>query len=271
MNLIGVGSVLLGALLMLNVIPLASLQIDTTPPTIYAVYPVDGATYQRVDQLSVSVWDDNGISGGMVSMSWSGQTALYNMDPFGGEWGAVLGAAQVLTTPGSYTATFTVTDNAGNSRTASTTFKIGSYTLAGKWTMNDILVTSPNQKVLLNKPTVTFSFVKETTATSVEDRAIAVSVTCVTSSTPSCSQLSSTSIPMSLNPLTHTWTGSATFPDGTYSILMKADAGGAGVIAMNIVGQFGGSTLPGLSTNTVAGAVLMIFGVVLIVKRKETI
>ena len=271
MNLVGVGSVLLGALLMLNVIPLASLQIDTTPPNIYAMYPTDGATYQRVDTLRVSAWDDSGLMGGMVSMSWSGQVALQATDPFGGEWGYDLGSAQVLTATGTYTATFTVTDNAGNSKTASTTFKIASGTLSGKWKMNDVTVTSSNQKVVLNKPQVTFTFTKDVTATSVEDRAVAVSVTCVSSLTASCSQLSSTSIPMSLDPLTHTWTGSASFPDGTYSLILKADAGSAGVIALNIVGNFGVSSLPPISMNMLAGAILMVFGVVLIVKRKETI
>ena len=137
-----------------------------------------------------------------------------------------------------------------------------SGTLTGKWYINDMEVTSPDQIVTLHINTVTFRFMKTSAEPPDAD------VTCTVSGLPSSLTLPNTA--------TTIWEGTVDVPNGSYILTLTASTSSSGSVTMalysfTMFGSDGGDG--GLTLNfgyvSVAGLTCIGIGLFLKLKRRK--
>jgi len=132
--------------------PMVTVVLDTTPPVFSTTRPDDGQTYTELTKIICYVED---AESGMESVTCTIDGTLHTLNKisdicFTKDIPAV--------SAGSHTFEFTATNNAGLTNTKSGTFTI--YTeLQGKWYINDVEITSPDQTVYFTTTSLTFKWV----------------------------------------------------------------------------------------------------------------
>lgn len=242
--------------------PFILLVVDNTPPVFSTslMLPLDGGSYTSLDSVWVCVYDsESGIASVKCTIGSTTYTLSY-VETSGGyeKWKYTLPSP--ITASGTYSFTFTATNNAGLSSTKSGTFYI--YTaLQGKWYVNNIEITSSDQKVYSTSTTVTFKFQK---TSGIEDSKITCTII----------EGSSTILTLSLTDSTnHIWTGSYTFSAGTHNLQLKANDG-TNTLIYSIVGLEVPGAVYGLNITTqqmllLSGVILSIAGFVLYFRKKK--
>jgi len=269
---VGIALVIVGLVLFASPVDfigigLAQVVVDTTPPQFLSTFPAHTGWYSTVTAFSVRV-DDGAEGSGVYSVSAilnefpAVSLAKSTFDP--SAWTVKL--ASPITQTGNYILKFIATDYARNGNNINIAFSVGPLTLAGKWFINNIEISTSTDKFITQSRTVTFKFVKDPNVL-VSSSQITVTVSCDSSKTPSCSQAFTTRTLPTTD--TQTWTTSVTIPDGRYSFVLKADAGSAGVVALNFVGEIGNVSPFNITAQQILGVVITIFGVALIAKGDE--
>jgi len=203
---------------------LAELIVDAAPPEIVETFPAKTTYSESISVVRARVRDAvSGVKGVYVSIAWGGEykirqlpLTLVSGDSKDGVWEANL--ATPLTEPTQYIAIFQAGDEADNWLNHMVEFYI-TYNLKGRWFINDIEITSPDQKVYLKTTTITFKFV-ETEGPPPTHVTVTVSWTGTTTG--------STTLPfLQMQPegTPPTWQKTLTFPEGTYSVVLKATDG----------------------------------------------
>jgi hypothetical protein len=261
MQIAGIILILVGFLFFINVIPLVSLVVDTTPPVVSTTVPSNGTVYQSIDKLTVYCYDtDSGIASVTTVIDSTSYTLNYiSKEPQSPYQIWELSLSTPITTSKTYSFSTTVKNNAGLTTTVSGTFII--YTqLQGKWFVNDQEITSTSQTVYSSSTTVSFKFQKTAGIADsylscwVEEGGTKILTLTLTNST------------------NHIWTGSYTFSTGTHNLALKTNDG-TSTITMNIVGlqigeEWTAPSLPPIALNQLLGVGLMVVGAVLVFQKK---
>jgi len=149
-----------------------------------------------------------------------------------------------ITASGEYTFTWVITNKVGLKTEVTGIYRV--YTaLQGKWYLNDIEITSPIQTVYSTNLMVSFKFVK---TAGIEDSNIVCMV-----------WREGDKILVLQNTAVSTWTGSYTFTEGKYTLLLKAFDGTTNVIMSILDANVGGGMI-GLSLYDV----IKIFGAIMV-------
>lgn len=232
---------------------------DTTPPEWMiasdgrvAIYPCDGETYDKVSAVIVGVEDpESGVNsviavvdGASYSLTQSRLVWKVTFEPLSG---------------GEHTVELTATNNNGLTNTYVATFWVYS-SLQGKWYINTIEITSPDQEIRLTTLTLTFQFVK---TVGVADS----KVSCVVDwAGPEAGTIKLT------NTATSTWTGTKTLTQGgTYTVTLTADDG-VSEITMSIFDLGVGPQpieWPRLNPMSILGLACMFIGTIMIATSKR--
>ena len=145
------------------VYPFVTLVVDTTPPEVASSVPENGGTYASLNRVSVYTRD---LESGIQSASFTvtiGNTGVqyaltYDPNVVNGNW--QYWYANVTPTdfsPGQYSFSFTIINNAGLKTTFSGVFTI--YTqLQGNWYINNQQITSSSQTIYSTSTSVSFKF-----------------------------------------------------------------------------------------------------------------
>jgi len=253
---LGIALIAIGA-----VYPFVTLVVDTTPPEIAGTMPKNGGVYAQLTALDVHCRDlESGIKSVQMVINGTSYGLKYQAaSPSypGYDWWMKDLSYTPINTPGKYTYTVTVTNNAGLQTSLSGTFTI--YTqLQGKWYINDIEITSSSQTIYSQSTTVSFKFQK---TAGIDDKYISCWVE------EGGTKILTLSLTDSTN---HIWTGSYTFTAGTHNLAIKAHDGTT-TITYSIVGL----TIPGavvwvMTTQQaliLAGVLALVAGAVMRVKK----
>jgi hypothetical protein len=239
--------------------------VDTTPPVVDGTCPSDGSTYQSLDKITVYCYDtESGIASVTVTIAGAVYTLSYvSKEPQSPYeiWQASISPA--LSTPGTYSYSITVINNAGLKTTQSGSFTI--YTqFQGKWYINNIGITSSSQTIYSIGTTVSFKFQK---TAGIDDSKISCWVE------EGGMKILTLTLTDSTN---HVWTGSYTFTQGKHVLTLKA-SDGISAVTMSITNLQVGETqkppqelpqeLPHFNTGQLFGFVLIIVGAVLALKK----
>jgi len=263
MQIAGVILILVGLLFFTNVLAFVTVVVDTTGPEIAGTTPANGVTYAQLTSLDVHCRDlESGVKSVQMVINGTSyglkyQAASPNYPNY--DWWTKDLSYTPINTPGTYTYTVTVTNNAGLQTSQSGTFTI--YTqLQGKWFVNDQEITNTSQTVYSTSTTVTFKFQK---TAGIADSYLSCWV-----------QEGGTKIlTLTLTDTTnHIWTGSYTFSAGSHNLALKANDGTT-TITMSIVGLQTGeqpTTLqpPPIGLNQMLGIALIAVGAVLAFKKR---
>jgi len=193
--------------------PMVTVVLDTTAPVFSTVQPDNGKTYTSLTKIICYVED---VESGMKSVTCTIDGTVYTLDKLS----EIVFTKDIPAVPaGSHTFTYTATNNVGLTSTKSGTFNI--YTeLQGKWYINDVEITSPDQTVYFTTLSLTF---KWTTT-------VGVCKTCkIAWSGPETSSFES------LCPSSGTWSyGPRGFMAGKYSMTLTATDDKGKTIVMNV-------------------------------------
>jgi hypothetical protein len=241
--------------------PFVTLVVDTTGPEIAGTTPANGVVYAQLTSLDVHCRDlESGVKSVQMVINGSSyglkyQAASPNYPNY--DWWTKDLSYTPINTPGTYTYTVTVTNNAGLQTSQSGTFTI--YTqLQGNWYINGQQITSTSQTVYSTSTTVSFKFQK---TAGIADSYITCWV----------EEGGTKILTLTLTDTTnHIWTGSYTFSAGTHTLSLKA-YDGTTTITYSIVGL----TIPGavvwvMTTQqalVLAGVLALVAGVVMRVKK----
>jgi len=200
------------------VYPMVTVVMDDSPPEVYATAPADGVTYaiENINDLvsvqcrdlesgikAVSFKLDGGVVYGLDFKTNAGNWEIWDMSNY----------SPIPISSGSHTFWFGIINNNDLTTEISGTFDVY-IELQGKWYINNIEITDPNQVVRVTTKTLTFKFYK---TQGIEDSAISC---WYEYSGPSSGQ---TDMP---NTAPNTWEQSQTFTaGGTYNFVLKANDG----------------------------------------------
>ena len=194
--------------------PMVTVVLDTTPPVFSTTRPDDGQTYTELTKIICYVED---AESGMESVTCTIDGTLHTLNKISD----ICFTKDIPEVPAGvdHTFEFTTTNNAGLTNTKSGTFTI--YTeLQGKWYINDVEITSPDQTVYFTTTSLTFKWVTT----------VGVCKTCkVAWSGPETSSFES------LCPSSGTWSyGPRGFIAGKYSMTLTATDEKGETITMSI-------------------------------------
>jgi major membrane immunogen (membrane-anchored lipoprotein) len=264
-QILGVALVALGLAIMANLLPLFTLVVDTSPPQLTGVQPVEGGVYKSLGSIGDfrvrAVDKESGVASVVATLKAASFTmALVSGDAYDGVWSDLYSFSDYFGSlpDGSYTVSYQSANKAGLSSTLTVNFKIDSWvTLQGDWYCNDRKVASGDTLYATSR-TVSFKFVKTGGSASESD------ITC----TVSWSGPASGSVTLQRT-AANTWTGSVTFTaDGKYTINCKAVDTRGGSVAASIVGLQVGGEKPEIGVNQILGGVVALLGVALALRRR---
>jgi hypothetical protein len=273
-TLFGVALVLLGALLAIGVIPLATVIYDTTPPTIVSAYPSgtsSSPTPVAVGTMTVSadVGDNVATPNDIIvkcriTSAGGGFDTTLNLPIVPGSavsiGGMMVGHYETTWSVPAiaiYTFTFTATDPNGNVRTLITYAESGDPD--GKFYINGVEV-SPSSVIRVKSSDLTIKFV----ATSLGSLINKVEVKVTKSSTKV------TSLPCTVSGQTWEGTVSLTEGEGQYIVEGWIYWGSKSGRKMSIVMGFGSMEPPvAINGSLVVGAIMAVAGACLILTRKK--
>ena len=230
--------------------PMVTLVVDDTPPEATNYIPDDGATYKSLTLLRVYAKDvESDIQSVYCTVNGKKWSVPYVADWMGYHMYSVDDADfPDITTPGTYSFTWQITNNAGLSTTKTGTFTIYDE-LQGTWYINDVEITSSTQTVYSTGLTVNFKFVKTAGA---EDSKISCRI----------EQNGNTLITLT-NTEAGVWEGSKTFTPGKYTLTLVA-SDGVNNVTFSVVDLQIGETPVSFEWLTTRN-ILMISGVLLVV------
>jgi hypothetical protein len=269
MQLVGAMLILVGLLFALNVISLATLVVDTTPPNIMSTVPAADQVYVSIDKATAHVTDD--ISGvkQVVFYLYDFQSSSYiynakfmtltsgnNID---GTWEYTF--SSTLATPGKYAVLLRAQDNAANVKDSGwINFTIYSQ-LQGKWYINDQEITNTSQTVYSKSTSITFKFVK---TAGVVDQSVTVKVS---GSSPT------RQFTYGVDHISEgVWESTWTLEPAVWTITLQASDGIRTITYSMVNLQIGEQSppmpLPSFSSSQMLGVVLIAVGAVLALGRK---
>ncbi len=215
---------LAGVFLLVSPSLMATVVVDTTPPTIVSNFP-DYTTYSTAITKAVAHVKDNlGVAAVYFSCAWKKPgdvekqyyikqqlMTMVNGTKTDGFWQYVF--PEPLTEATEYVAYFQVGDEAGNWINKLVVFQI-CYNLAGDWYINDVKVTSPSQVLKFKTNTLTFKFVQTAGTPRAQDITVTVKWSGPTSGmqTLAFKQMQPVGTPP-------TWEATLTFPDGFQALI----------------------------------------------------
>ena len=240
---------------------LTTVIVDSTAPQILSTFPAHTGWYSKVVGLSARVDDGPDGSGvSQVTATINAGSAIQlqqsTFDP--ASWSVTL--ASPITAAGNYIMNIRAVDIAGNANNVNVNFAVGPVTLAGKWFINDIEIGPNTDKFITPSKSLSFKFVKDPSVL-VSSSQITVSINCDSTKTASCLTFFSSQTLSSADG--QTWTTTKQFPDGRFSIILKADAGSSGVVAYNIMTDTGSSFMPTPSTQQIIGTIIALIGFII--------
>ena len=226
--------------------PMVTVVLDTTPPVFSTLQSDNGQTYSALTKIVCYVED---VESGIKSVTCTIDGTSYVLNKLSDIcFTKDIAAVSV----GSHSFSYLATNNADLTSTKSGSFNI--YTeLQGKWYINNVEITSPDQTVYFTTTSLTFKWVTT----------VGVCQTCKVSwSGPETSSFDS------LCPSSGTWTyGPRGFIVGKYSMTLTATDVKGKTIIMSVIGmQIGPITpkLPQLNTLQILGLASTGIGLLLI-------
>ena len=203
---------------------LATIVADTTPPQLNMNYvpALNGNYSSSLNEAAMYCSDpESGIASVYLTIDGQGYTLLKQTTSTWQYWNCSITPPQI----GGHTFSFVVTNGVGLTTTRQGSFNVyGS--LAGKWYVNNVEITSPTQVIYTQNLTVSFRFMKtagpaDGMVTAEVDAAGGVLLVALS------------------NTLASVWTGSYTFPSGRTTIYLIASDGTNKVQMALIDMQFG--------------------------------
>jgi hypothetical protein len=257
MQVAGIALILVGMLFALNVVSLATIIVDNTPPTFVSMIPKNGETYSTAPTTATAQVTDyeSGVAGVAVTIDGTSyKLSLISGTIYDGQWSVGITAPST----GSHSLTWVATNKAGLSKTVSGTFTVSPGTppptqLQGNWYINSELISTSTQTVYSATTTVRFTFMK---TAGPDDSAV------------TCKVLEGSAV---LVVLSHTgtglWEGAYTFTLGTHTVTLQASSSDGNVVMSIVDIDFTSKPVFGLSIQQLIGIAMVGAGLVVVMKK----
>jgi hypothetical protein len=257
MQIAGIALILVGLLFALNVVSLATIIVDNTPPQFVSMTPKGGETFTTAPTTATAHVTDpeSGVASVKLTIDSTAYTlSLTSGTIFDGTWSASITAPST----GSHTASWSASNKAGLSVSNSGTFTVSPTQppptqLQGDWYINSELISTSTQTVYSATTTVRFTFMK---TAGPDDSSV------------TCKVLEGTSTLVTLsNTGAGKWEGSYTFSLGTHSVTLQASSSSGGVVMSIVDIDFTSKPIFGLSIQQLIGILMVGAGLVVVMKK----